>query len=194
MPSELLFLLVRLTLLLAVRRFEAFLAARGRRLLDACAGRDFVSRRDTAIIMLLLDTGARRTELLNLRVADVSFEDDVIHVLGEGGRQRVVPFGRKTAQAVDRYLRVRSNHKDAHEVWLWLGKRGPWTDDGLRHMLHRRGEQAGVPGLHPHQFRHTFAHAWLAQGGHETDLMRIAGWRSRAMLQRYGAPNAGLAR
>jgi site-specific recombinase XerD len=161
-----------------------------RRLLDACAGRDFVSRRDTAIIMLLLDTGARRSELINLRVADVSFESDVIHVLGKGGRQRAIPFGRKTAQAVDRYLRVRSTHKDADEVWLWLGKRGPWTDDGLRHMLHRRGEQAGIPGLHPHQFRHTFAHAWLAQGGHETDLMRITGWRSRAMLQRYGASAA----
>jgi site-specific recombinase XerD len=161
-----------------------------RRLLDACAGRDFVSRRDTAIIMLLLDTGARRAELLNLRVIDVSFEYDVIHVLGKGGRQRAIPFGRKTAQAVDRYLRVRSNHKDAAEVWLWLGKRGPWTDEGLRHMLHRRGDQAGVARLHPHQFRHTFAHAWLAQGGHETDLMRIAGWRSRAMLQRYGASAA----
>ncbi|HEY6596890.1 MAG TPA: tyrosine-type recombinase/integrase [Asanoa sp.] len=161
-----------------------------RRLLDACAGRDFVSRRDTAIIMLLLDTGARRTELLSLRVGDVSFEYDVIQVLGKGGRQRAVPFGHKTARALDRYLRVRATHKDAHEEWLWLGKRGPWTDDGLRHMLHRRGGQAGVPRLHPHQFRHTFAHAWLAQGGHETDLMRIAGWRSRAMLQRYGASAA----
>jgi Phage integrase family len=98
MPSELAFLFVRCTRLL--------------------------SRRDTAIIMLPLDTGARRNELLSLR------------------------------------------------------------------MLHRRGEPAGVPGLHPHQFRHSFAHAWLAQGGHETNLMRIAGWRSRAMLQRYGASAA----
>jgi integrase len=41
-----------------------------------------------------------------------------------------------------------------------------------------------------HQLRHTFAHEWLAQGGNETDLMRLAGWKSRAMLQRYGASAA----
>jgi integrase/recombinase XerC len=54
-------------------------------------------------------------------------------------------------------------------------------------MLDRRGAEAGVVGLHPHQFRHTFAHQWLALGGGETDLMQLAGWKSRAMLQRYGA-------
>jgi integrase/recombinase XerC len=54
-------------------------------------------------------------------------------------------------------------------------------------MLRRRSKQADLPGLHAHQPRHTFAHEWLAQGGGETDLMRLAGWRSRAMLGRYGA-------
>ena len=47
--------------------------------------------------------------------------------------------------------------------------------------------QAGLPGLYPHQLRHTFAHEWLVQGGGDTDLMRLAGWKSRAMLQRDGA-------
>jgi integrase len=45
----------------------------------------------------------------------------------------------------------------------------------------------GLPGLHPHQFRHTFAHTWLAGGGNEIDLMRLAGWSSRSMVARYGA-------
>jgi hypothetical protein len=55
-------------------------------------------------------------------------------------------------------------------------------------MLRRRGAQAGLPGLHPHQFRHTFAHQWLAQGRTETDLMRIAGWMSRASCSAMAPP------
>jgi site-specific recombinase XerD len=126
-----------------------------RRLFAVCAGKDFEARRDTAMIMLLLDSGARRAELIGLRVDDLD-----------------------------------SRHAHAVSPWLWLGQKGPLTATGLAQMLWRRGRQAGIEGLHAHQLRHTFAHAWLAQGGLETDLMRIAGWRSREMLQRYGASAA----
>jgi len=161
-----------------------------RRLLAVCAGRDFEARRDTAIVMFLLDTGARRAELADLQLADLDLELDVALVLGKGRRERALPYGRKTAVALDRYLRVRDRHKDAQLPWLWLGKRGRLTAWGVQQLLRRRGDQAGLQGLHPHQLRHTFAHAWLAQGGGETDLMRLAGWRSRQMLGRYGASAA----
>jgi site-specific recombinase XerD len=161
-----------------------------RRLLAACAGKGFEDRRDTAMIMLLLDTGARRAELVDLKLAHVDLDLDVLLVLGKGRRERALPFGHKAGAALDRYLRARARHKDAALPWLWLGLQGRLTRWGLVQMLRRRGEQAGLPGLHPHQLRHTFAHQWLAEGGGETDLMRLAGWKSRAMLQRYGASAA----
>jgi site-specific recombinase XerD len=161
-----------------------------RRLLAACAGRGFEARRDAAMIMLLLDTGARRAELVDLKLAHVDLDLDVLLVLGKGRRERALPFGHKAGAALDRYLRARVRHKDAALPWLWLGLQGRLTKWGLVQMLRRRGEEAGLPGLHPHQLRHTFAHQWLAEGGGETDLMRLAGWKSRAMLQRYGASAA----
>ena len=58
-------------------------------------------------------------------------------------------------------------------------------------MVRRRGREAGLGDkVHPHLFRHTFAHAWLSEGGQETDLMSVTGWRSRMMVQRYGASAA----
>jgi site-specific recombinase XerD len=161
-----------------------------RRLLATCAGKTFEDRRDTALILLLVDVGPRRAELMGLKVNDVDFDLDVLLVLGKGRRERALPFGRKSALALDRYLRARVRHKDAGLPWLWLGLQGWLTDSGLLQMLRRRGADAGLPGLYPHQLRHTFAHEWLAQGGSETDLMRLAGWKSRAMLQRYGASAA----
>ena len=161
-----------------------------RRLLATCAGKSFEDRRDTALILLLVDVGPRRAELMGLTVADVDFDLEVLLVLGKGRRERALPFGRKSAVVLDRYLRVRVRHKDAGLPWLWLGRKGRLTEWGLVMMLRRRGAQAGLPGLYPHQLRHTFAHEWLALGGNETDLMRLAGWKSRSMLQRYGASAA----
>jgi site-specific recombinase XerD len=161
-----------------------------RALFAVCAGKAFEARRDTALLMVLLDAGPRRSELLGMRLEDLNFEYDVVRVVGKGGRERALPFGRKTAMALDRYLRTRARHRLAHLEALWLGLRGPLTISGLRDLLDRRGRQAGIPALHPHMFRHTFAHEWLSAGGTEVDLMRIAGWRSREMLARYGASAA----
>lgn len=164
-----------------------------RALLKACAGKDLTARRDAAIIRLFLDTGLRLSELTNLAVDDVDLTDGVAVVMGKGRRPRGVPFGPRTGQALDRYLRGRNRIASEHETALWLAERAPHralTIYGVSQMLDRRGEQAGIDKIHPHQLRHQFAHEWLAAGGNEGDLMRLAGWKSRQMLNRYGASAA----
>lgn len=161
-----------------------------RKLLDACAGTDFEDRRDNAMIRLFLDSGMRRGELAGLKLEDVNLDEEAAVVLGKGRRPRSCPFGHKTGQALDRYLRARAKRPDAAEPWLWLGKRGRLTETGVEQAVKRRGRAAGLPDIHPHQFRHTYAHQWLASGGTEGDLMRLAGWKSRQMLARYGASAA----
>jgi len=161
------------------------------KLLNACAGNTFENRRDNAIVRLFLDTGVRAGELAGLAVEDIDREQSVAFVMGKGGRGRACPYGAKTVDALRRYLRERGRNPAArHCDALWIGKKGPMTDSGVRQMLERRCKDAGLDPIHPHQFRHTMAHRWLAAGGQETDLMRLAGWRSREMVGRYAASAA----
>lgn len=161
-----------------------------RALIAAVEGKSFEARRNEAIIRLFIDTGMRLGELAGLTVADVDLDIQVAVVTGKGRRMRTVPFGDKTTRALDRYLRRRAGHKDTQLSNLWLGLRGALSDSGISQIVAKAGLRAGLGRIHPHQFRHTFAHRWLREGGAEGDLQRIAGWQSPQMLQRYGASAA----
>ena len=149
------------------------------RLLRSCSGSDFVDRRDAALFRTFLDTGARLSEVANLRFSseprssDIDLEQGAIYVVGKGSRPRVVPIGTRTMTAIDRYVRARAKRPRASEPWLWVGPRGRLNSDGVQHVAKKRAAQAGLAHLHVHQFRHTFASEWLMNGGNEGDLMAL---------------------
>jgi site-specific recombinase XerD len=158
-------------------------------LFKTCAGSDFESRRDTAILRMFLDTGLRLTELASVTVDDLRMDPQLVRVRSKGGDEDLVPFGTTTARDLDRYLRVRSRHQYAERPQLWLGVTVPSiASNGIYQMLRRRVRQAGLPRqLHPHLFRHTFAHLLKEGGATDEEVQRLGRWRDRKMVARYGA-------
>lgn len=164
-----------------------------RRVLDVCCRpRAFADVRDTAIIRALANTGARLSEVARLTLQDVDLDRDVVTFRGKGSKDRQMRLGPKTARAMSRYVRARAKHRGADRSELWLAIRGesPMSPNGVKLMLQRRGEQAGVANLHAHRWRHTFAHEWKLAGGDTGDLMLLLGWASEEMAHHYGASAA----
>lgn len=148
--------------------------------------KSFEGVRDDALLRVLLDTGVRRAELLSMTAETMDLRTGIVQVFGKGRRERPVHVGSKTAEALARYRRKRNQHRLSRLPAFWITARGPMTGGGVFWIVERRGAQAGISGLHPHVLRHTFSHYWLADGGRESDLMTLAGWRSIAMVRRYG--------
>jgi len=182
------------------RRIEFPTPAQLRAVLDGIKGDDLEARRDRAIIRMFASTGLRLAELTNMRDEDVVIDGKrgEVKVLGKGRKPRTVSFGAKTATALDRYLRVRRVHPNSEIPWFWISSKGRMTTSGIRQMIKRRGAAAGMPGLHPHQLRHFFAHEYLsgdeANGilpGAPEDLRHLLGHSSTKMIQKtYGAAKA----
>lgn len=156
----------------------------------ACDGKSFEERRDTAILRILVDTGARCAEVANLRLQDIDWRASTLSVLGKGRKPRQLPLGKKTVRALDLYVNWgRKRHRDAARPELWLGHEGPTTISGIYQVVRDRAASAGIK-CYPHMLRHLAAHRYLLAGGQEANLMRLMGWSSRSMVSRYGASAA----
>ena len=149
------------------------------------------AHRDRALILTLLDTGLRASELCALTVGDVDqATGQVVVTHGEaggakGGRGRVVYLGQVARRALWRYLASRDDGEERGAP-LFLGKGQRRMNKGvLLHLIARLGEKAGVAHAHPHRFRHTFAITYLRSGGDVFTLQALLGHRTMEMVQHY---------
>jgi len=160
-------------------------------LFKACAGTEFLDRRDLALFRFLAATGLRCAECTGLAVGDIDLTNRLAFVRhGKGDRARVARYDAATAAAMDRYKRARARQRLASSDAWWLSRVGPLTPSGVRIVLARRADMAGLGAVHPHMLRHTFADRYLSAGGNEGDLQRLGGWESAAVMRRYGAVRA----
>jgi site-specific recombinase XerD len=161
------------------------------RLLNSIAKSDdplSLAQRDAAIVTLLYDTGLRAAELCGLTRANFDLKRLTLRVYGKGQKERLVGVGYKAAQAVERYLRRRTDNAP----WLFTSWHGiQLTYNALTIMLRKRFKQARLDFGGVHAFRRGFAMAFLDSGGSPEDLRTLCGWESPEMLRHYTRATEG---
>ena len=125
--------------------------------------------RDKAVLELLYACGTRVSELINIKISDLFFADDVIRVFGKGSKERIIPIGSSAVKWINKYLkesRVLLMKKAKSENYLFLNNRGTKLSRmGVWKIVDRYVKEAGIEKeVHPHTFRHSFA-THLLEGG-----------------------------
>ena len=162
-------------------------------LLEAPDTSEPLGRRDRAILELLYATGLRVGELVSLDWPEIDLSAQVLRVVGKGGKERMVPFGRAAAEALRAWLDdwdgVRGEASDADELEepVFLNHRGGrLTERSVRRRIDAHVQAAAVAaGVHPHTLRHTFATHLLEAGADLRSIQELLGHSSLSTTQRY---------
>lgn len=160
------------------------------KLAAVCQQEYFNGCRNLTMLLLMLDCGLRVSELVNINLEDIDLGEGYIKIrVGKGGKERLVPTGSFVQKMLWKYI----NHSRPQPVTdkvtrVFLSNDGlPLTISGVQQMLRRCGKKAGISGVRcsPHTLRHTFAKAYLINGGDIFSLQRILGHSSLASVRTY---------
>ncbi len=168
---------------------ETFTDDQIQRLLGAVDIKEVNGFRDLCIMLLLLDTGIRLTELINLEIPDLDLERGEIKIRGKGGKERIVPVGAKVQKALWKYIhryRPESAHPNVQNLFLSIQGYG-LSGSRVYRVIAGNGKKAGLQGVRcsPHTFRHTFAKNFLLNGGDLFTLQKILGHSTLDVVRLY---------
>ena len=143
--------------------------------------------RNYALYSLMLDSGLRVSEVVNLKYRDVHLDSRYVKVLGKGDKERIVSFGATCQKALNSYAqRYRFEDEEQEQDAFFLSIDGyGLTPDALRSLVERLSKAAGIPRLHPHLMRHTYATRFLLNGGDVFLLQQNLGHTTLTMVQKY---------
>jgi integrase/recombinase XerC len=149
-------------------------------------------RRDRAILELLYGTGIRAGELVGLDLGDLDFREQLVRVVGKGRKERIVPFGRKAAEAIALYLEVHGElagqdlRGSAGEALFLNVRGGRLTARSLGNIVNKHVNRlAQRLRVHPHTLRHTFATHMLNAGADLRSIQEMLGHESLSTTQKY---------
>lgn len=144
------------------------------------------NERNYAILLFLLDTGVRASELCGIDVDGLSIPTRSAVVFGKGQKERTVFFSDVTARALAKWLTVREPADLVDN--LFVGRTGqPLTRSGILQLVRRLGKKAGIDGkrMSPHTLRHTFATLYVKEGGDAHSLQQMLGHTTTKMAEAY---------
>jgi integrase/recombinase XerC/integrase/recombinase XerD len=144
--------------------------------------------RNTAIILIMLDCGLRLSEVTGIKTEDINFQKGYITVMGKGRKGRIVPIGLKVRKALMSYIhKRRMADKAIDDQYVFLTRhRTPTTRECIATLMTRLKKEAGIPRLHAHLFRHTFATNFLVHGiGDVYELSRLLGHSDLKITEMY---------
>lgn len=158
-------------------------------LLNTVDTKSAIGFRDWAIILTLLDTGIRVSELTDLKLEDANLEQRHLKIRGKGNKERIVPIGISVQRAIARYsTKYRTNPIYPLSDNLFLNRDGVLlTPNRIESIIERYASKAGIQGVRasPHTFRHSFAVSYLRNGGDVFTLQRILGHETLDMVRNY---------
>lgn len=152
----------------------------------ATSSRLATATRNKALVLILLDTGIRASELSEATMDDLDRRLRRLKVFGKGAKERILPISPGAGKMLWRYLASRPKNDKAAGRPVFVGRNGKGFDRvALLQIIRRIGDRAGVPKANLHRFRHTFAIEFLRNGGNPWALQALLGHESLDMVRRY---------